>query len=67
VPRRGIPMIVREARKGPEVDKPKQVVLYSASGMAKLVRRLRELKSCQRRSRLTPASMAGRRNSERSS
>jgi hypothetical protein len=27
VPRRGIPMIVREARKGPEVDKPKQAVL----------------------------------------
>ena len=42
VPRRGIPMIMHEDRKRPEVDKPKQAVLYSASGMAKLVRRLRE-------------------------
>jgi hypothetical protein len=35
-------MIVHQAHKRPEVDKPKQPVLYSASGMAKLVRRLRE-------------------------
>jgi hypothetical protein len=35
-------MIMHDDRKRPEVDKPKPAVLYSASGMAKLVRRLRE-------------------------
>lgn len=43
VPRRGIPMILHETRERTEEDKPKPTKLYSASGMAKLVRRLRVL------------------------
>jgi hypothetical protein len=42
LPRRGIPMILHETRvKAPEGGKPKPTKLYSASGMAKLVRRIR--------------------------
>jgi hypothetical protein len=36
-------MILHETRARTEKDKPKQTKLYSASGMAKLVRRLRVL------------------------
>jgi hypothetical protein len=43
VPRRGIPMILHETRERSEKDKPKATKLYSPSGMAKLVRRLRVL------------------------
>jgi hypothetical protein len=42
VPRRGIPMILHETRDRTEPGRPKPTKLYSASGMAKLVRRLRE-------------------------
>jgi hypothetical protein len=42
LPRRGIPMIMHEPRGKPDADKPKQGRLYSASGMAKLVRRIRD-------------------------
>ena len=41
VPRRGIPMILHETRTKTERGKPKPTKLYSESGMAKLVRRLR--------------------------
>jgi hypothetical protein len=41
VPRRGIPMILHETRDKSEPGRPKPTKLYSASGMAKLVRRLR--------------------------
>jgi hypothetical protein len=41
VPRRGIPMILHETRDKIEGDGPKPTKLYSASGMAKRVRRLR--------------------------
>jgi hypothetical protein len=41
--RRGIPMILHETRDKAEDDKTKPTKLYSASGMAKLVRRLRKL------------------------
>ncbi len=41
VPRRGIPMILHETRGKTEPGKPKPTKLYSESGMAKLVRRLR--------------------------
>jgi hypothetical protein len=41
VPRRGIPMILHEMRGKTETGKPKPTKLYSESGMAKLVRRLR--------------------------
>jgi hypothetical protein len=41
VPRRGIPMILHDARGKTELGRPKPTKLYSASGMAKLVRRLR--------------------------
>jgi hypothetical protein len=43
VPRRGVPMILHETRDKIEDDKPRPTKLYSASGMAKLVRRLRKL------------------------
>jgi hypothetical protein len=42
VPRRGIPMILHEARGKTEPGKAKPTKLYSGSGMAKLVRRLRK-------------------------
>jgi len=42
VPRRGIPMILHGTGGKTECDKPKPAKLYSASGMAKLVRRLRD-------------------------
>jgi hypothetical protein len=42
VPRRGIPMILHEVRGKTEPGKPKPTKLYSESGMAKLVRRLRK-------------------------
>jgi hypothetical protein len=42
VPRRGVPMILHEARAKAEPGKPKPTKLYSESGMAKLVRRLRK-------------------------
>jgi hypothetical protein len=42
VPRRGIPMILHETRDTTEPGRPKPTKLYSASGMAKLVRRLRK-------------------------
>jgi hypothetical protein len=41
--RRGIPMILHETRDKTEEGKRKPTKLYSASGMAKLVRRLRKL------------------------
>jgi hypothetical protein len=41
VPRRGIPMILHETRDKTELGQPKPTKLYSESGMAKLVRRLR--------------------------
>jgi hypothetical protein len=41
VPRRGIPMILHETRDKSEHGRPKPTKLYSESGMAKLVRRLR--------------------------
>jgi hypothetical protein len=41
VPRRGIPMILHETRDKTGPGKPKPSKLYSESGMAKLVRRLR--------------------------
>jgi hypothetical protein len=41
VPRRGIPMILHETRGKTEPGKPKATKVYSESGMAKLVRRLR--------------------------
>jgi integrase len=41
-PRRGIPMILHETRSKTEPGKPKPTKLYSESGMAKLVRRLRK-------------------------
>lgn len=41
VPRRGIPMILHETRDKTEAGRPKPTKLYSESGMAKLVRRLR--------------------------
>jgi hypothetical protein len=41
VPRRGIPMILHEVHIKAEPGKPKPTKLYSESGMAKLVRRLR--------------------------
>jgi hypothetical protein len=43
LPRRGIPMILHETRDKVEDGKPRPTRLYSASGMAKLVRRLRKL------------------------
>lgn len=42
VPRRGIPMILHETRDKTERGQPKPTKLYSESGMAKLVRRLRD-------------------------
>src|SRR5262249_5839342 len=42
VPRRGIPMILHETRDKTEPGRPKPTRLYSESGMAKLVRRLRK-------------------------
>ena len=42
VPRRGIPIILHETRDKTEDGRPKQTKLYSESGMAKLVRRLRD-------------------------
>ena len=42
LPRRGIPMILHEVRGKTAEDKPKPTKLYSASGMAKLVRRIRD-------------------------
>ena len=42
VPRRGIPMILHETRGKTEPGKAKPTKLYSGSGMAKLVRRLRK-------------------------
>jgi hypothetical protein len=42
VPRRGIPVILHETRDKTEPGKPKPTILYSESGMAKLVRRLRD-------------------------
>jgi hypothetical protein len=42
VPRRGIPMILHETRSKTEPGKAKPTKLYSGSGMAKLVRRLRK-------------------------
>jgi hypothetical protein len=42
VPRRGIPMILHETRAKTDPRKPKPTNLYSESGMAKLVRRLRD-------------------------
>jgi hypothetical protein len=42
VPRRGIPMILHETRDKTEPGRPKPTTLYSASGMAKLIRRLRK-------------------------
>jgi hypothetical protein len=42
VPRRGIPMILHETRDKTEDGRPKPTKLYSESGMAKLVRRLRD-------------------------
>src|SRR6266446_6511116 len=41
--RRGIPMILHETRDKVEDSKPRLTKLYSASGMAKLVRRIRKL------------------------
>jgi hypothetical protein len=41
--RRGIPMILHETRDTVEDGKPRVTKLYSASGMAKLVRRIRKL------------------------
>lgn len=41
VARRGIPMILHETRDKTEPGRPKPTTLYSESGMAKLVRRLR--------------------------
>jgi hypothetical protein len=41
VPRRGIPMILHETRDKTELGQPKPTKLYSESGMAKLVRQLR--------------------------
>jgi hypothetical protein len=43
VPRRGIPMILHETRDKTELGQPKPTTLYSASGMAKLIRRLRKV------------------------
>ena len=43
LPRRGIPMILHETRGKAEPGKAKPTTLSSESGMAKLVRRLREL------------------------
>jgi hypothetical protein len=43
LPRRCIPMILHETRDKTEEGRSRQTKLYSASGMAKLVRRLREL------------------------
>jgi hypothetical protein len=43
LPRRGIPMILHDTREKVEDGKPKASKLYSASGMAKLVRRLRKV------------------------
>ena len=42
LPRRGIPMILHETRDKTEPGQPKPTTLYSASGMAKLIRRLRK-------------------------
>ena len=42
LPRRGIPMILHETREKAADGKPKPTKLYSASGMAKLVRRIRD-------------------------
>jgi hypothetical protein len=42
LPRRGIPMILHELRGKTAEDKLKPTKLYSASGMAKLVRRIRD-------------------------
>lgn len=42
LPRRGIPMILHETRDKTAKGKPKPTTLYSASGMAKLVRRIRD-------------------------
>jgi hypothetical protein len=42
VPRRGIPIILHETRDRTEDGRPKPTKLYSESGMAKLVRRLRD-------------------------
>lgn len=41
VPRRGIPIILHETREKTETGRPRSTKLYSESGMAKLVRRLR--------------------------
>jgi hypothetical protein len=43
VPRRGVPIVLHETREKVEEGKPRPTKLYSESGMAKLVRRLREL------------------------
>jgi len=43
LPRRGIPMILHKTRGKVEDGKSKPTMLYSESGMAKLVRRLRQL------------------------
>jgi len=42
LPRRGIPMILHETREKAPKGKPKPTTLYSASGMAKLVRQIRD-------------------------
>ena len=51
-------MILHETRDKTEPGQPKPTKLYSASGMAKLVRRLRELPNCRRRSLSMLAAMA---------
>ena len=43
LPRRGIPMILHETRAKTPKGKPKPTTLFSASGMAKLVRRIRDV------------------------
>jgi hypothetical protein len=43
LPRRGIPMILHETREKTPKGKPQPTTLYSASGMAKLVRHIRDV------------------------
>ena len=43
VPRRGVPIVMHDARGKTEDGKAKPAALYSASGMAKLVQRLRHV------------------------
>jgi hypothetical protein len=43
VPRRGVPIVMHDARGKTEDGKAKPAALYSASGMAKLVQRLRQV------------------------